>query len=156
MWHFPLSLVCYHLLRICGSGFAANAQDVTNTEINMGSILVDGYKYSELTTIFHSHSNQEWVHNEFKYFHEVVKETGELPHTLLVDYCVESYRLHPHRFEKYHPWLSKEIEREFFCDHTTCYTPPPNSTQFGTTPEPNSLLLGSISLILFILWRRFR
>lgn len=129
----------------------------------MGIILVDGHNYNKLTTVFHSPAEQGWVHEQFRDFYKDVKETGYLPHTLLADYCRESYKLHPHRFAKYHPWLSKEIAKEIqhsqqcYVPHLQqCYVPPMGVSPCSSTPEPTSLILGSIALILLVLWRKFQ
>ena len=119
----------------------------------MDSILVDGHNYDKLTEIYHSRSEQDWVHNEFRHIYMYDKEHGELPHSLFVDYLKESYNLHPKRFSYWHPWISAKFanEPDRNCPTYTCS--PQNNCFPHSVPEPPSAWLAFIPILYFMVWK---
>lgn len=119
---------------------------------------VDGIPLAKLNELF-DHPHTPW-------FDHVVHEgtiyaqlhNNELPNKLVWDFFKFRHDLAPHRFDHWHPHLGKLIERSeqpHGCEDTHVVVPP-IPCDSTSTPEPSSLLLGFIAIVIYFIGRIYK
>lgn len=81
-----------------------------------------------------------------------------LPDTKDWRYLEHRWQIDPSRFDKWHPLIGQWITENWNLTHVPppppVVCPPPHITTAGGTPEPSSVMLLAVGIVLVLIWRR--
>lgn len=115
----------------------------------MGSVLIDGYKYSALNYVY-AHVSEQFHDDQFEFArHYRHTHDGQLPPDLFWEYVTYKHDLDPHRFDHYHHIICKWIEEVPHHGRQT-HSPPPATTSSTSFPPGHTSVDEPASWVLFM------